>query len=224
MRMTVGDSGRRHEHAEPRALVLVVRRRASRASAALEVAPRSAAAPPLRGARRALGIVEVEDRRLRDEVGPAEARRVRLVALDLRRAAFVATRRRGRARRRGAGGPSRSATGRRGSRPPASSRTGRSSRRGGGSPRRRRAAKVAAIAPSRPRRLSEQRFVARRRVDVALGELRGVERRSSERAGIGDARYRVGALAHRWHPQQFSGGFERAAAGRRGLRASTPCS
>ena len=39
---------------------------------------------------RAIGIVETEDRRLREEVGGAEARRMIGVAFDLRRAALVA--------------------------------------------------------------------------------------------------------------------------------------
>ena len=87
MRITVGDTvdGMSTRRRVPWSLS----KPASFAPSSFSKSAQLAAAPPLRGARRPLGVVQVEDRGLRHEVGGAEARRVRFVALDLGRPALV---------------------------------------------------------------------------------------------------------------------------------------
>ena len=89
---------------------------------------------------RAIGIVEAEDRRLREEVGGAEARRMIGVAFDLRRPALVALDEQADAGRRQTASPSRRRAACRERAPRAAGRTERSLRPAGACRRSRRPA------------------------------------------------------------------------------------
>ena len=91
-------SARMRSPAPPLAACLAI----SASNAASNVGVGLAIAAALRGRARAIGVVEVEDRRLREQVGRAEAGRVLGVALDLGRAPLVALSPAGRAPRRAA--------------------------------------------------------------------------------------------------------------------------
>ena len=214
-----GRDRRRHEQAQASALVAIEIGQLGR-ELGIEIGPRGGNTALARG-RRALRIVELEYRRLGDEVGAAEATGVGVVSLDLGRATFVRldekperippSRDRGGVVGRNAGndvfrhlrvrndlldGP------------PAA--LGTHERKSG----RHRPKKAAAA--------EDHRLFAGRRVDVTLGkfgrsllaeERRVVLSRALLQAapvlrgpGPGLVQRRGRSLAHRWHPQQFSGG------------------